>query len=525
MPYGLEGVPLVYDERIVGIVSSDTTDRSTGERELLAVPMAEILDGPLGATIRTRHIGLDFAAQKDATDPPANPSQGAPVTAGMPPLPVTEDDEPTIDGVVVPDLALDPGLLHRLSQRARRALYTANVIRERLADPVLSTVHLVAGLYETFGSGLEPLLNRAGIGADRLREILRSTGHREIFFDETYLNADLDALPPCSRNVRFALATATQAAAEEDARDVECRHLLLGLLSARGSAVVRALLDHGVQPPVATEAAARRLAIPGYRPDALTGEDLLGIGNDVEALASLLAARDVALPLSIGLFGEWGSGKSFFMQQMRTRIDALVTDAATDAGQGQSTPYCANVVQLEFNAWHYVDTSLWASLADEIFEGLAENIARAAERARAGGVPPEVENSPEYRQARLATAAAKERQQLTDAEADLHEKEARLRVVLAETETLRLQADAIATSINTRTILQGTANVLMRQPEAKEQLEAVQGKVDEAARTLNVEVPKDALSAEAVRRQLLSVRSFPRRSPRPSRAPAGESNG
>ena len=40
------------------IVSSDTTDRSTGERELLAVPMAEIMSGPLGATIRQEHARI-----------------------------------------------------------------------------------------------------------------------------------------------------------------------------------------------------------------------------------------------------------------------------------------------------------------------------------------------------------------------------------------------------------------------------------------------------------------------------------
>ena len=61
-------------------------------------------------------------------------------------------------------------------------------------------------------------------------------------------------------------------------------------------------------------------------------------------------------------------------------------------------------------------------------------------------------------------------------------------VVLAETETLRLQADAIATSINTRTILQGTANVLMRQPEAKEQLEAAGYEVEDCVLTTRDEV-------------------------------------
>src|ERR1700751_5227451 len=33
--------------------------------------------------------------------------------------------------------------------------------------------------------------------------------------------------------------------------------------------------------------------------------------------------------------------------------------------------YLGEIVQIGFNAWHYADTNLWASLGDEIFERLA----------------------------------------------------------------------------------------------------------------------------------------------------------
>ena len=39
---------------------------------------------------------------------------------------------------------------------------------------------------------------------------------------------------------------------------------------------------------------------------------------------------------------------------------------------GDDRVYCRNVVQLRFNAWHYAETDLWASLVTELFAQLAD---------------------------------------------------------------------------------------------------------------------------------------------------------
>ncbi|AUI57233.1 P-loop NTPase fold protein [Amycolatopsis sp. BJA-103] len=101
----------------------------------------------------------------------------------------------------------------------------------------------------------------------------------------------------------------------------------------------------------------------GYRNDGASGDDQLGIQGDVNALAEMIIDPKVKPPLSIGLFGKWGTGKSFFMEKMRQRIGERT------AGRGDDE---SAVVQIRFNAWHYTDTSLWASLAIEIFERLAD---------------------------------------------------------------------------------------------------------------------------------------------------------
>ncbi|HET7461989.1 MAG TPA: P-loop NTPase fold protein [Longimicrobium sp.] len=109
----------------------------------------------------------------------------------------------------------------------------------------------------------------------------------------------------------------------------------------------------------------------GFHADDTRGEDLLGIEQDVLAFATLVAARSVTPPLSIGLFGEWGSGKSFFMRHLRNAVAGLARDAARSGQMQRELPFYKRIVQIEFNAWHYVEGNLWASLVEHIFRNLS----------------------------------------------------------------------------------------------------------------------------------------------------------
>jgi KAP family P-loop domain len=91
--------------------------------------------------------------------------------------------------------------------------------------------------------------------------------------------------------------------------------------------------------------------------------DHLGMSTYVGMFASVIAYHKTPLPLSIGLFGEWGSGKSYFMGLLRDRVKTLA--------ESKNPDYCHDIVQIGFNAWSYADSNLWASLGDEIFRELA----------------------------------------------------------------------------------------------------------------------------------------------------------
>jgi hypothetical protein len=92
--------------------------------------------------------------------------------------------------------------------------------------------------------------------------------------------------------------------------------------------------------------------------------DALDHGTWAAMFASLIAAQATSIPISIGLFGEWGAGKSTFMGLLRGEIKRL-------CGQ---PGYVQDVVQIGFNAWHYADANLWASMGDEIFRALADEL-------------------------------------------------------------------------------------------------------------------------------------------------------
>jgi WD40 repeat protein len=125
----------------------------------------------------------------------------------------------------------------------------------------------------------------------------------------------------------------------------------------------------------------------GYVGDVATGEDRLGITGEVDTLCDLLLAREISPPLSIGLFGDWGTGKSFFMGKMRDRINQLSAESRLAVLEGHESALCSQICQIEFNAWHYIDVDLWASLAATIFDHLAEADVSPATREVLGDLP------------------------------------------------------------------------------------------------------------------------------------------
>ncbi|MGH2732012.1 MAG: P-loop NTPase fold protein, partial [Actinomycetota bacterium] len=108
--------------------------------------------------------------------------------------------------------------------------------------------------------------------------------------------------------------------------------------------------------------------LAGLRSDEPSDVDLLGIGTEVEMMATLVAAASTEAPLAIGLLGDWGSGKSSFMLQMETQVRELADASASNLGQSE---FVANVCQVRFNAWHYSDDQIWSGLVEHLFRALA----------------------------------------------------------------------------------------------------------------------------------------------------------
>lgn len=202
---------------------------------------------------------------------------------------------------------------------------------------------------------------------------------------------DLDHLALTDEVKRW-LETAQLWAFACSVRKLRVRHVVAALLAARGPVAGKRMLRNagGAPTKLATEFAAmirdrepsedestwqwllahdtppRDRRKPGYASDIARGVDALDIEGDVHALASVLASVDTEPPLSVGLFGNWGSGKSFFMGKLRDHIQALAHQSC-DAKQ---TAYCAEIAQIEFNAWHYIDGDLWASLVSHVLDSL-----------------------------------------------------------------------------------------------------------------------------------------------------------
>jgi len=95
--------------------------------------------------------------------------------------------------------------------------------------------------------------------------------------------------------------------------------------------------------------------------DQPTRSDSIGFKPYVDALAQFLMNEKTAAPLTVSLEGEWGSGKSSFLRQLRDAVGALAKK------RGIKEP-----LVVPFNAWrHDKDEALWASFAVECARSIA----------------------------------------------------------------------------------------------------------------------------------------------------------
>lgn len=100
--------------------------------------------------------------------------------------------------------------------------------------------------------------------------------------------------------------------------------------------------------------------------------DVLNVTADATAFAQLAASRTTRPPMAVGVFGSWGAGKSYFMDLVHAKVEGIAANARNSGHQSDAgEAFHDKVIQIRFNAWHYAETNLWASLVGHIFQELS----------------------------------------------------------------------------------------------------------------------------------------------------------
>ena len=156
-----------------------------------------------------------------------------------------------------------------------------------------------------------------------------------------------------------------------------------------GTAIAIAVRDRIEVWPLHLRRAGNR-QIARFDSDRVGGPDLLSADADATTLAGLIASEELHPPLTVGLFGAWGAGKSFVLNALERELRELT-------GPDRPTGFLGGLRIVRFNAWHYAETNLWASLVDEVLRQLGDELPK-----------PQLTDLPEVRKAEADAQAAEE---------------------------------------------------------------------------------------------------------------------
>jgi KAP family P-loop domain len=285
------------------------------------------------------------------------------------------------------------------------------------------------------------------------------------------------------KNILDRSRTLTRAITGTDSIGV--RHIIASLLVVADSTANRRLSQSGVSLPLLREKLLKEFrrrwlnddgvqwhfhlvgptppTIAGFHPDAAErGDDRLDVSRYARAFAIVMAADRVNPPLSIGIFGDWGSGKSFFMRLMSEETDKISKLADTDA-EGKRL-FCQRVVPIRFNAWHYAEGHLWASLVQTILEGL--QIAVAGNKEGESEVMDKI-----LKKLSLAQVARKEAQQALE---KANERQKNSVEELRQARVVAKEQDLEVTKVQTRDVMQIVRNEFFPKATVKDALKVAE---------------------------------------------------
>lgn len=229
--------------------------------------------------------------------------------------------------------------------------------------------------------------------------------------------------------------------------------------------------------------------------------DLLNITPEVEGFAKIIASADVKTPLSIGLFGDWGSGKSTFMEQLQATVEKIAK-SVREKDENEETAFLGNIVQIKFNAWHYAEANLWASLVSHVFENLSFSEAEEKQKA---------ENRKQLFLGKLANTLAIQK----EAEAEVKVKEANYEI--AKTALDDVQRNQELARLELRHVMtQGVwplvTKFLGQDPEAQNQINKARSALGKAGLTeedLKREIEASRTTAGRLQLRLNSIANDP----------------
>ncbi len=218
------------------------------------------------------------------------------------------------------------------------------------------------------------------------------------------------------------------------------------------------------------------------------------VKKEADAFADMIVAKDFEPPLAVGVFGDWGSGKSHFMRLLYESVANNTDRFNRDRAVGDIT-FCQNVVQIRFNAWHYAEVNLWPSLVDHIFTSLNQWNAATGPTAPADALFGKLTTARRLT-IEAAIALVESRRQTRAAAARLSTAEAALRAKQAA-----LEADPRVYAIAAFDEVAGKSDAKARLQDAAEKL----GLGDLAANAEALQVATAALNSETERFALLKT--------------------